>query len=551
MSSPRYLFVTGGVVSGLGKGICAASLGRLLAGRGLRINMLKCDPYINVDPGTMNPYQHGEVFVTKDGAETDLDLGHYERFLDRDMGAVNSVTAGQVYGTVIERERRGGYLGQTVQVIPHITDEIKRRIRAVAAGCDIAIIEVGGTVGDIESLPFLEALRQVRLEAGHDRVISAHLTLVPYITEHEELKTKPTQHSVGKLREIGIEPNLILCRTQPEAGRLSREVKGKIALFCNVAPEAVVEVPHLNRTVYALPLFFSEQKLDRLLLRWLGLDHRAPHRDGLASWRGIVDQMQKAETVVRIAIAGKYTEVRDSYKSVTEAIHHAAAACGARPEVHYVDVDRLDVGHALDRVDGIIVPGGFGDRGIEGKLRVTHYARTRKAPFLGLCLGLQCAVIDVMRGAGLANANSTEFDPKTTHPVVDVLPEQRAVDAKGGTMRLGAQPCRVRPGTMAFRAYGRTLIQERHRHRYEVNPRYHARLERAGLTLSGIHPQRHLVEIVELRDHPFFMGVQFHPEFQSRPGHPHPLFKSFIAAALARRRRDGEPAATGRPEKRG
>ncbi|HAH07075.1 MAG TPA: CTP synthase [Elusimicrobia bacterium] len=526
--SPKFIFVTGGVVSSLGKGISAASLAKLMKSRGLSVTCVKCDPYINVDPGTMNPYQHGEVFVTDDGAETDLDLGHYERFLDVDFSRQNNFTAGQVYETVITRERRGDFLGATVQVIPHITDEIKRRFQAASKGADIVIIEIGGTVGDIESLPFLEAARQLALDLGKDNVLFIHVTLLPFIKASEELKTKPTQHSVGKLREIGINPDIIICRSERP---VSAELKAKISLFCSVHRDAVVEAPDAA-TIYEVPLLFQRQALDEQVL--MLLRKRAPTRD-METWRALVEKIKNPRREVAIALAGKYTELKDAYKSVHEALLHGGIANDARVHVRYVDVQSPRLEADLEGMHGILVPGGFGDRGIEGKLRVIRYARERGVPFFGLCLGLQLTVIEFARNVlGLAGANSTEFDPKTRHPVIDLLPEQKRVKDKGASMRLGAYSCALRKGTLAQRTYGAALVHERHRHRFEYNSRFRQALEKAGLLVSGVHAPKNLPEIVELKGHPWFLAVQFHPEFKSRPERPHPLFAGFVGAALER-----------------
>ena len=524
----KYIFVTGGVVSSLGKGITASSLGRLLKARGLKVTMIKLDPYLNVDPGTMNPYQHGEVFVTNDGAETDLDLGHYERFLDVDMTKHNNCTTGQIYDTIISQERRGEFLGKTVQVIPHVTNEIKRRIRRVADGRDVVIVEVGGTVGDIESLPFLEAIRQIRLDVGRDNVLYVHVTLMPYIRVSEELKTKPTQHSVGKLREIGIEPDILVCRTEVE---LSREIKEKLALFCSVDPEAVIEA-HDVKSIYEVPLMFHRQGLDEQVMMLLRL--RSGQKD-LDRWKQLVDNLNFPTAHVNIAIAGKYVEFKDAYKSVSEALLHGGWANKAKVDIRYVDVDAPGMEEKLAAVHGILVPGGFGTRGIEGKINVVRYARTNKVPFFGICLGMQCAVIETARNvAGMKKANSTEFDPKTPHPVICLIEEQKKVKNLGGTMRLGAYDCHLRKSSQAHALYGRLKVSERHRHRYELNNNFKARLAKAGLSVVGEFRAQHLAEIVERRDHPFFVGVQFHPEFQSRPLSPHPLFRGFVSASLKR-----------------
>ncbi len=527
----RYIFVTGGVVSSLGKGITAASIGRLLKAHGLSVTIMKCDPYINVDAGTMAPFQHGEVFVTDDGAETDLDLGYYERFLGIDTGRVNIMTAGQVYQTVIAKEREGGYLGQTVQVIPHITDEIKRRFIKAGEGFDIAIIEIGGTVGDIESLPFLEAARQMRPDRMRNDVLYLHVTLVPYLTASDELKTKPTQHSVNKLREIGIDPDIIVCRADKP---LARDIKNKIALFTSVPREAVVDAADAP-SIYDVPFMLKKQGLDEQIMMLLRL--RSGKWD-FDEWTDFVQRLKSAASAqpVRIAIAGKYTKLKDSYKSLAEAIHHGAIANGVKAEFDYVDVEAPDFKERLAKADGLIVPGGFGDRGIEGKVEAVRYAREHKLPFLGICLGMQCAAIEFARNVlGLRRAHSSEFDPKTPHPVVDLMAAQKGVKDKGGTMRLGAYACEIKKGTLAHRIYGASAISERHRHRYEFNGRYAAQYAKKGMTISGFHKKLNLPEIVEIKSHPWFVGVQFHPEFKSRPLMPHPLFFSFVAAAVKNR----------------
>ncbi len=548
----KYIFVTGGVVSSLGKGIASASIGLLLKARGLRVTLQKLDPYINVDPGTMSPYQHGEVYVTDDGAETDLDLGHYERFTGQTMTKDNNVTAGRIYYSVIMKERQGEYLGGTVQVVPHITDEIKRAIRKAAqADVDVVIVEVGGTVGDIEGLPFLEAIRQLRNEVGQGNAINIHLTLVPYIRAADELKTKPTQHSVGKLREIGLQADILLCRTERP---FSDGVRNKIAQFCNVAPEAVIQALDVQ-DVYEVPLVFNQQRLDETILRFLGLS--CPKQD-LVNWRSqVVERALHPRRRVRVAVVGKYIQLQDAYKSIYEALRHGGLANDAAVEVVRVDsedIERRGAEATLGQVDGILIPGGFGHRGIEGKLAAIRYAREQGRPFLGICLGMQCAVIELARdGCGLERANSTEFDPKTPHPVIALLEEQQGVTAKGGTMRLGASVCRLRPGTTAHAAYGTTEVRERHRHRYEVNNAYRARLEAAGLVVAATYQppggQRgaDLVEIIELKGHPWFVAGQFHPEFRSRPLEPHPLFRAFVAACV-RRAEPGASAGT-RPER--
>ncbi len=526
----KYIFVTGGVVSSLGMGITASSIARLLQARGVTVSMLKCDPYINVDPGTMNPFQHGEVYVTEDGAETDLDLGHYERFLNKEMHRINNVTAGQIYETVIAKERRGDFLGTTVQVIPHITDEIKSRFRQAAKGSQVAVIEIGGTVGDIESLPFMEAARQMGLEAGAEGAIYVHVALVPYIRAADELKTKPAQHSVGKLREIGITPDIIVCRSEKP---LSPEIKSKLALFCSVARESVVEAPDAP-SIYEVPLDFHRQGLDEQIVMLLRLRTQPPDLD---LWSGIVERIKNPEHEVVIALGGKYTEYKDAYKSVTEALDHAGAAHNAKVRLSYIDTSDPDlVEQRLSGVHGILIPGGFGERGIEGKVRLAQIAREKKIPYFGLCLGLQIATIEFSRHVlGLEHANSTEFAPDTKYPVVDILPEQKSVKDKGASMRLGTYECRLQKGSLAHKAYGESVISERHRHRYEINNRFRTDLESAGLKATGLYLEKDLVEIVEIEGHPWFVAVQFHPEFKSRPEKPHPLFRDFVGAALSAR----------------
>jgi CTP synthase len=528
----KYVFVTGGVVSSIGKGIASASVGALLEARGLRVTHVKLDPYINVDPGTMSPYQHGEVFVTDDGAETDLDLGHYERFTTTRMMRQNNLTTGRIYEAVISKERRGEYLGATVQVIPHITDEIKARVRDATEGVDVAIIEIGGTAGDIESLPFLEAVRQMKVEAGPQNALNIHVTLVPYIPTAGELKTKPTQHSVKEMREIGIQPDVLLCRTQMP---LSRSVKEKISLFSNVAVEAVIGA--IDATcIYEVPLMFHAEGLDELVAERLNIWSRAPD---LTSWQRIVTRFKEpSRGSVKIGIVGKYTHLRDAYKSLHEALVHGGLINDCRVELEYIDSEQLEQQAPevlLAQLDAILVPGGFGDRGTEGKIAAIGYARTSRIPFFGICLGMQLAVVEFARSvAGLAGANSSEFDKESPHPVIDLMPEQRGMRNKGATMRLGAYPCVIAPGSLAADAYGVTDITERHRHRYEFANDYRDQLTAAGLVLSGTSPDRRLVELVELRDHPFFIGCQFHPEFKSRPAAPHPLFARFVRAALER-----------------
>jgi CTP synthase len=546
------VFVTGGVVSSLGKGISAASLGMLLKARGLRVTLQKFDPYINVDPGTMSPFQHGEVFVTDDGAETDLDLGHYERFIDRSLSRDNNVTTGSVYSAVIDKERRGDYLGATVQVIPHITDEIKARIARLAAteDLDVVITEIGGTVGDIESLPFLEAIRQFRLEQGPENVLFIHVTLVPYIRGAGELKTKPTQHSVRELREIGIQPDILVCRAELP---LSEETRRKIALFTNVKPEAVIEARDVS-SIYQVPLVLHEGGLDALVVKQLELqgDVAGDWRDGaalepdLTEWREMVGRIYHASRRASIAICGKYVGLRDSYKSIEEALVHGGIANDASVEIAWVDSEAVtaeNVGALLAQHDGLLVPPGFGERGIEGMLEAIRFARIKGMPFLGLCLGMQCAIIEFARNVcGLPGATSQEFDAGAEHQVIHLMPSQKAVVQKGGTMRLGAYPCALGEGTLARSVYGRDMVSERHRHRYEVNNAYRDLLEERGLVLSGLSPDGKLVEMIEVADHPWFLGSQFHPELRSRPTRPHPLFREFVRAALAYRARDIGPA---------
>ncbi len=529
----KYVFVTGGVVSGLGKGVTAASIGRLLVSRGLRVTAIKLDPYINVDPGTMSPYQHGEVFVTDDGAETDLDLGHYERFMDVDLGKLNNVTTGMIYWSVIGQERKGEFLGGTVQVIPHITNEIKSRITRVGKdpAADVVLVEVGGTVGDIESLPFLEAIRQLRGDLGRENVMYTHVTLVPYVGAVGELKTKPTQHSVKELRSIGIQPDVIVCRSERP---LSDEIKAKIALFCDIDERAVI--PNVDAsTIYEVPLVFEREGLDDIVIRRLGLEEIATKGD-LNEWRDMVHRFLHPKRQVRIAIVGKYVALPDAYLSVVEALRHAGIAHEAEVKVLWVNseiLNRSNVEKDLSQADGILVPGGFGCRGVDGKILAAAYARKNKVPYLGLCLGLQCAVIEYARSVcGLERAHSAEFDPETPHAVIDLLPEQKHVAEMGGTMRLGTYPCKLLPGTLAMAAYGQEIVYERHRHRFEFNNEYRDVLEKANLRATGLSPDMRLVEIVEAKDHPWFVGTQFHPEFKSRPNRPHPLFRDFVGAGL-------------------
>jgi len=540
-NATKYIFVTGGVVSSLGKGIAAASLGRLLVERGLAVTMQKFDPYINVDPGTMSPFQHGEVFVTDDGAETDLDLGHYERYIDRSLSQQNNVTTGRIYQTVINKERRGEYLGSTVQVIPHITDEIKNAIRRTAPGHDVVITEIGGTVGDIESLPFLEAIRQFRQEVGRDNALFIHLTLVPYIAAAGELKTKPTQHSVRELMQIGIQPDILICRSEQP---ISADIKRKIALFCNVDFDCVVESPDVS-SIYEIPLRFHHQGLDRVVCERLRVETRQPD---LRAWEAMVERILRPKNTVRIAVVGKYTALHDAYKSVQEALVHGGIANDARVEIEWIASDRfLDqdaTGRVLAGFDGLLVPGGFGERGVEGMINAVRWARENDLPFFGICLGLQVAIIEFARDVcRLPESNSTEFAPDCTTPVIALMPSQRDVADLGGTMRLGAYTARLRPASRAAQAYGVTEISERHRHRWEVSNAYRDVLAEYGLRLSGQSPDGGLVEVIELPDHSWFIGCQFHPELKSRPTRPHPLFAGFIAAALRRRQgRDGGDA---------
>lgn len=529
----KYIFVTGGVVSSLGKGITAASLGRLLKSRGLRVAIAKLDPYLNVDPGTMSPLQHGEVFVTDDGAETDLDLGHYERFIDVNLSKLCNVTTGKIYWSILGKERRGDFLGGTVQVIPHVTNEIKDRIQRVAHEneVDVVIIEIGGTVGDIESLPFLEAIRQMKSDVGRDNCLYLHVTLVPFVGAARELKTKPTQHSVKELRSIGIQPDIIVCRSEQA---LSEDIKSKIALFCDIDRKAVI--PNVDaQTIYEVPLLFEREGLDHIVIERLGL--KAGERD-LAEWRAMVERIKQPTHEVTVGIVGKYVALPDAYLSVAEALAHAGITNDTRVHVSWINAEELEEGHfdALRQVDAVLVPGGFGDRGIEGKIRAVKYCREQGIPFFGICLGMQCAVIEFARNVcGLTGAHSSEFDPGTPHPVIDLMPEQQDVEEMGGTMRLGLSPCAVEENTLVRKAYGESVIYERHRHRYEVNNAYRRALSEAGMVLSGLSPDKRLVETIELPTHPWFVAVQFHPEWRSRPNRPHPLFHSFVQAAMARR----------------
>ena len=528
----KFIFVTGGVVSSLGKGLASASIGALLESRGLKVSALKMDPYINVDPGTMSPYQHGEVYVTDDGAEADLDLGHYERFVSTPMSRKNNCTTGQIYETVIAKERRGDYLGGTVQVIPHITDEIKRRIRAAAEGYDILICEVGGTVGDIEGLPFLEAVRQFGWDWGKENVLYVHLTLVPYIAAGGELKTKPTQHSVKELTGVGIQPDILLCRTDRI---LDKKLKAKIAHFCNVEESAVVTAKDVE-WIYEVPLIFHQEGLDEKIVEKLHIWTGAPN---LRKWQKIIQVLKSPKDTARIAVVGKYMSLKESYKSLMEALVHGGIANDARVELDCIEAEQIEeagVKGLLDRADGILVPGGFGDRGSEGKIAAVRYARENRIPLFGICLGMQMAVVEFARNVcELAGANSSEFDEQSPHPVIHLMETQKEIDAKGATMRLGAYPCLLQEETLAVKVYGKKKISERHRHRYEFNNGYRDLFGSQGMILSGLSPDGNLVEIVELKDHPWFLGCQFHPEFKSRPMDCHPLFKGFIKAALQNR----------------
>jgi CTP synthase len=539
MAGPRtkFVFVTGGVLSSLGKGLASASIGALMESRGLKVSLLKMDPYINVDPGTMSPFQHGEVFVTDDGAETDLDLGHYERYVSTAMGRKNNFTTGQVYDTVIANERRGEYLGGTVQVIPHITDEIKRRVRLAAEGYDLVICEVGGTVGDIESLPFLEAIRQLGWELGKENVLYVHLTLVPYIAAGGELKTKPTQHSVKELTGLGIQPDILLCRTDR---LLDKKLKSKIAQFCNVDENAVITAKDVE-WIYEVPLVFHEEGLDERLVEKLHMWTAAPN---LRKWQRIVHVLQNPKETVRITVVGKYMSLKESYKSLFEALVHGGIANEVKVELDCIEAEQVEQEGAngiLRQADGILIPGGFGGRGSEGKIAAVRLARENQVPFFGICLGMQMAVVEFARNVcGLAGANSTEFNEETPHPVIHLMDTQRGIERKGGTMRLGTYPCVLQDDSLAFKLYNKKRVSERHRHRFEFNNEYRERFMAQGMLLSGLSPDTSLVEIVELRDHPWFIGCQFHPEFKSRPTECHPLFKGFIKAALQKRQSQTE-----------
>ncbi|PAB55947.1 CTP synthetase [Anaeromicrobium sediminis] len=527
----KYIFVTGGVVSSLGKGITAASLGQLLKARGLKVTIQKFDPYINIDPGTMSPYQHGEVFVTEDGAETDLDLGHYERFIDINLGSYSSVTTGKIYWSVLNKERKGEYLGATVQVIPHITNEIKERVLRAGnqTNADVVITEIGGTVGDIESQPFLEAIRQIRYDVGKENVMYIHLTLLPYLGKAGEMKTKPTQHSVRELREIGIQTDVIVCRTEKP---MSQELKDKISLFCNVDSKNVIQNTDAE-TLYEVPLMLEAEGLPEIVCNRLGLKCKEPD---LTEWTAVVEKEKNLEDEITIALVGKYVELHDAYLSVAESLKHAGIANDTKVNIDWIhseDITDENVESYLNDADGILVPGGFGDRGVEGKIAATRYARENKIPFLGICLGMQLAVVEFARNvAGLKDAHSFELNPHTPYPVIDLMPDQIDIEDMGGTLRLGVYPCKVFSDTLAEKAYGKNLIYERHRHRFEFNNKYRDKLTKAGLVISGLSPDERLVEIVEVKDHPWFVAGQFHPEFKSRPTKAHPLFKDFVGAAI-------------------
>lgn len=526
----KFIFITGGVVSGLGKGITAASLGRLLKARGLKVTALKLDPYLNVDPGTMNPVQHGEVFVTDDGAETDLDLGHYERFIDESLSQNSNLTSGRVYWKVISDERKGVYGGQTIQIIPHVTNEIQRTIQANAdTGADVCLVEIGGTIGDIESQPFIEAIRQFAVEVGRENCLFIHVTLVPYLAASDELKSKPTQHSVKEMLSHGIQPDIIVCRTEHP---LTDDIKRKVALFCNVDKDCVIENNNCD-ILYAVPMMLKEQKMDEVVMRKLGIS--APNQD-LSDWEHMLDALRNPVQTVKIAMVGKYVELHDSYISVNEALKHGGIKTRSKVDIHWIDSESLEscenIDDVLGEMDGILVPGGFGSRGIEGKILACQYARTHNIPYLGICLGMQIAIIEFARNVvGLENANSAEINPNTPYPVIDILPEQKTVTDMGGTMRLGQYPCALNPKSKAYELYGSSMIYERHRHRYEVNNDYREQLLNGGMIFAGTSPDNHIVEMVEIPEHPWFVAGQFHPEFKSRPNKPHPLFTGFVTAA--------------------
>jgi CTP synthase len=528
----KFIFITGGVLSSLGKGICAASLGRLLKSRGFSVSIQKLDPYINIDPGTMNPFQHGEVFVTDDGGETDLDLGHYERFIDENLSKFNNFTSGKVYKNVIDRERRGDFLGDTVQVIPHITDEIKECIKKTLEikKVDVLITEIGGTVGDIESLPFLEAIRQFKKDIGKENVLYIHVTYVPFLKTSGELKTKPTQHSVKELRSIGIQPDIIICRSEI---KLEEDLKAKISLFCDIEQEAIVDAINVKH-LYEVPINLQKEGLDSIAMYKLNLKYKV---SDIREWKNLVDKINNLEGSVKIGIVGKYTNLKDSYISIVESLNHGGYHFGKNIEIKWINSEDLDDNNSWDTllsdIHGVLVPGGFGLRGISGKINAIKYVRENRIPFFGICLGMQCAVIEYSRNVlGFEDANSSEFDEKTQHPVIDLMPDQKNVNGLGGTMRLGSYPCKITGGTLAFNAYKEGLVHERHRHRYELNDKYCKELENAGMAISGTYIEKNLAEIIELKDHPWFVGCQFHPEFKSRPDRPHPLFREFISAAI-------------------
>jgi len=534
VNKPKYIFVTGGVVSGLGKGITAASLGRLLKARGLKVTAQKLDPYLNVDPGTMNPVQHGEVFVTDDGAETDLDLGHYERFIDESLSQNSNLTSGRVYWNVITDERKGVYGGQTIQIIPHVTNEIKRYIyRNAESGADICLVEIGGTIGDIESQPFLEAIRQFSVEYGRENCLFIHVTLVPYLAASDELKSKPTQHSVKEMLALGIHPDIIVCRTEHP---LTDDIRNKIALFCNVEKDCVIENNNCD-ILYAVPIMLHKEGLDNVAVKKLGLECGEPD---LADWNEMLEALRNPVRTVKIAMVGKYVELHDSYISVNEALKHGGIETRSAVDIHWIDSETLepedaDLDAVLGDMDGILVPGGFGSRGIEGKIKAANYARTHGIPYLGICLGMQVAIIEFARNVlGLKDANSAEIDPETTNPVIDIMPEQRNVQEMGGTMRLGQYPCVLNPESKSYQLYGASMIYERHRHRYEVNNDYREEFANHGVIFAGTSPDNHIVEMMEIPSHPWFVACQFHPEFKSRPNRPHPLFRGFVSAAAKR-----------------
>ncbi len=533
----KFIFVTGGVLSSLGKGVTSAGIGAILEAMGYKITLMKLDPYLNIDPGTMNPYQHGEVYVTEDGAETDLDLGHYERFTHVTLTKYNNTTSGKLYYTLLQKERRGAFLGATVQVIPHLTNEIKRAIEKAAGDSEIAIVEIGGTVGDIESLPFLEAIRQMGLELGKENAVYIHLTYVPYISVAGELKTKPSQHSVKELRAIGIQPDILIGRAEKP---LPKPIKRKLALFTNVNEESVFSAPDL-KTIYEMPIYLKKEKFDEVLVKHLQLEYKEPD---LSQWKKIVNTLSKLKDEVDIAIVGKYVELKDAYKSISEAFIHAQIPNKRKVNLHWINADTIteeNVDETFKDIDGILVPGGFGERGVEGKILTAKYAREKNVPYFGICLGMQIAVIEFARNvAGLQGANSTEFDPNTPYPVIDLMPDQKGIEEKGGTMRLGAYKCVLKPGTKAYEIYGKEEISERHRHRYEFNPEFRPILEEKGLIVSGEYKAKKLPEIIELSEHKWFIACQFHPEFKSKPFDPHPLFVSFVKASIQNRKDRGK-----------